>query len=604
MKKKKYLILLFLLFPFFGFLFYQYGYDSFLFHRTTDAFFTQSLENDALSLHFTLAEPEKYGISVNNAALPVYSAQNEKQSQASVSAMATQLSYIRPQKLLLEDHYTYNLLTSWLEEQIEGYNYPYYEEPLSPSSGMQSELPLLFAEYTFRDKEDVDTYLSLLESVSPYFRGLIEYETEKSKAGLFMTAEDAADVVQQCDSVMNADKLLSGTHFLQTTFESRLAQLLDNGLITQQEKIEYIAHNNRLLTTVVLPAYQELGDSLILLSGSGRYSGGLCEKPDGRAYYAWLVRRTTGSTLDVDGIYLLLQKTFQKKFSDMKATLSQYRELTGNTPDPALLTNGFPLNNPSDILTDLQARMQQDFPSLSALTSDKINCTIKNVDAALESYTSPAFYMTPPIDDLLHNTICINKASTSDGIELYTTLAHEGYPGHLYQTVYSSLYSSVQNDQPVRELLYFGGYVEGWAYYTEQLSYEYAADLLTGADSRSAAAQLCRLTSLQRDLQINLFSILDIALHYYGAEKEEILQSLTSFGLPEETALRMYDYLRTSPATYLKYYVGYLEMTALRQRAQAWWGDDFSLTKFHQFVLEAGPSDFPNLTERLKSTAS
>lgn len=244
--------------------------------------------------------------------------------------------------------------------------------------------------------------------------------------------------------------------------------------------------------------------------------------------------------------------------------------------------------------------MAQDFPDLGSLSPSPVSCTIRNVDAALEAYTSPAFYMTPPLDDPMHNTICINRSSTSSGIELYTTLAHEGYPGHLYQTVYSSLYSVSQNDLKARRLLSYGGYVEGWAYYTEQLSYEYAARLLDNADSDSAAALLCRLVSLQRDLQINLFSLLDISLHYYGASRQDVMRSLESFGLPEETSQRIYDYLRTSPAVYLKYYVGYLEMTALRERARALWGEEFTPERFHRFVLEAGPSDFRNLTRRLK----
>ena len=54
----------------------------------------------------------------------------------------------------------------------------------------------------------------------------------------------------------------------------------------------------------------------------------------------------------------------------------------------------------------------------------------------------------------------------------------------------------------------------------------------------------------------------------------------------------------------LKYYVGYLEMNALKKRAELQWSDNFSLLRFHRFVLEAGPSDFENLTKRLKQTAA
>lgn len=578
-----------------------HGFDRFFFHHMADTFFSQSLENDALSLHFTLACPESFGISLKTAALPVYSQESVQLSAKAAASFLEKLGHINPSRLRDEDRYTYDLLFSYLKQDVEGQKYLYYEEPLSPSSGMQSELPLLFAEYTLRNKEDITVYLSLLESAGPYLQGLADYESEKARAGLFMTAGDAENVAVQCEEIISEKALASGSHFLQATFETRLAALCSQNLITPEEKLQYLAENDRLLTTVVLPAYQKLADDMLVLSGMGNYSGGLCEKPDGRDYYAWLVKRTTGSTQDMDGIYLLLQKSFQKKYGDLKALLEKYRALTGNSPDPSVLSNGFPLSNPSEILTDLQARMQEDFPPLTALSSEKINCTIKDVDTALEQYTSPAFYMTPPIDDLNHNTICINRASTSEGIELYTTLAHEGYPGHLYQTVYSSLYALNQKEQPVREVLFYGGYVEGWAYYTEQLSYDYAAQLLSGTDSGSAASLLCRLASTQRDLQINLFSLLDISLHYYGASREDILRSMDSFGLAGETAERIYNYIRTDPAAYLKYYVGYLEMTALRERARAQWGKDYTPLRFHRFVLEAGPSDFTNLTKRLRT---
>ena len=304
---------------------------------------------------------------------------------------------------------------------------------------------------------------------------------------------------------------------------------------------------------------------------------------------------------------LSVQKQFQKTYKEMKQTLTTYQELTGGTPDLAPVNDGFPLSDPTAILEDLQNRMQQDFPALADLTAQTVQCDIQDVDAGLETYSSPAFYMLPPIDALMQNTIRINRSSTADGIELYTTLAHEGYPGHLYQTVYSSLVCDTQT-LPIRKLFSYGGYVEGWAYYTERISYEYAAQVLAEAEgslgSSYPAALLCTLLAQQRDLQINLFCLLDLSLHYYGAEESELLRSLESFGLSEEQSERVYDYLRTAPAVYLKYYVGYLEMNALKKRAELQWSDNFSLLRFHRFVLEAGPSDFENLTKRLKQTAA
>lgn len=583
-------------------------FDRVLFHKITDAFVQSSLEHDALSLHFVMAYPDLHGVHLKDAALPVYSREASEASSASRQKFLSALSFLDSKKLNEEERYTYDLLCDRLTLDLEESDFPYYEEPLSPTSGMQSELLLLFAEYPFYTTDDVETYLSLLQSVPDYVQGLLCYESEKSEAGLFMEKEDAQKSAQQCREILTKDSLSSGTHFLQTTFSSRLATLSQNGLLTGAQQSQYESQNQSLLSKSVLPAWQSLADGLESLSDTGRTSGGLCQKPDGRQYYAWLVRESIGSSLSMDQLYQLLQKQFQKTYREMKQTLTAYQNLTNGTPDLTPVSDDFPLSDPTAILDDLQSRMQQDFPALSDLTGQTVRCDIQDVDAGLEAYSSPAFYMIPPLDALMQNTIRINRSSTSDGIELYTTLAHEGYPGHLYQTVYSSLSCDAQT-LPVRKLFSYSGYVEGWAYYTERISYEYAAQVLaddSAALSTDAAssptALLCELLAQQRDLQINLFCLLDLSLHYYGAEKPEILRSLESFGLSPEQSEHVYDYLRTAPAVYLKYYVGYLEMNALKKRAELQWGDSFSLLRFHRFVLEAGPSDFENLTKRLKQT--
>lgn len=48
---------------------------------------------------------------------------------------------------------------------------------------------------------------------------------------------------------------------------------------------------------------------------------------------------------------------------------------------------------------------------------------------------------------------------------------------------------------PARKLIWYGGYLEGWALYVEFLSYDYAADLLEQA-GQPDAAQVARLESI------------------------------------------------------------------------------------------------------------
>ena len=540
-----------------------------------------SLEHDALSLHFVMAYPNLQGIHLKDAALPVYSKEASEASAASRQKFLSVLSFLDSKKLNEEERYTYDLLCDRLALDLEESDFSYYEEPLSPTSGMQSELLLLFAEYPFYTADDVETYLSLLQSVPDYVQGLLSYESEKSAAGLFMEKEDAKKSAQQCREILTKEALSSGTHFLQTTFSSRLASLLQKGLLTAKQQSQYEAQNQSLLSKSVLPAWQSLADGLEQLSDTGRTRGGLSQKPDGRQYYAWLVKESTGSSLSMDQLYLLLQKQFQKTYKEMKQTLTTYQELTGGTPDLAPVNDGFPLSDPTAILEDLQNRMQQDFPALADLTAQTVQCDIQDVDAGLETYSSPAFYMLPPIDALMQNTIRINRSSTADGIELYTTLAHEGYPGHLYQ----SAYFNDREPVPVRRLLACGGYNEGWGLYSELYAYSFDNGL------PEAVKPLMRCSEAS---SYGLYALLDICIHYDGWDLATTTSYLeNSYGFTDpESAREIYLAIIDNPGNYLKYYTGYLEILTMRQEAEEVLGNKFNAKSFHQFILNMDGASF------------
>ena len=216
----------------------------------------------------------------------------------------------------------------------------------------------------------------------------------------------------------------------------------------------------------------------------------------------------------------------------------------------------------------------------------------------MEDYSSPAYYLTPPIDDMANNIIYINHKNMPDSLTLYTTLAHEGYPGHLYQTVFGQLHLQQQNASCLRYLLHYGGYTEGWALYAENLSYYYARQMVQKTHpSESLWYEACRLN---RNLQLCLYSLLDIAIHYEGATPSQVQGILKKMGIGDpETVSSIYSYIVEEPTIYLKYYLGFLEFLSLREKALELWGEDFSLMRFHRFVLETGPSDFQGLGERL-----
>lgn len=570
--------------------------DSRKFKELSEELFLSDLSGSTLSLHYTLAHPENYGFP-EEVVLSSYTPDEDK-TEADIRATLSRLSDISRDNLSEDDAYTYDLLVRYLTLRLSGVPYTFYSEPLSPSSGMQSGLPVLLADYTFRSEKDVEDYLKILDQTDTYFEGLVQYENEKAAVGLFMSDSAAEKIIEQCDMIMDEDLLSDQSHFLHTTFEERLDAMEAEGLITQEQKDQWISENDRLLTTVVEPAYDEVADAFTVLKGSGNNDMGLYYFPEGRGYYEYLLASTTGSSRSISEIKTMLFDDFQQNYAAMISLISQYPELNSITSG---IASAFPYSEPEEMLEDLKERTFQDFPAFPE--SEEMFTpayTIKSVSASMEDYCSPAYYLTPPIDDMTSNIIYINHKNSPDALTLYTTLAHEGYPGHLYQTVYSQLYMNRENTSCIRHLLHYGGYVEGWALYVENMSYYYAQSLVQDSDPLIAAwYEACRLN---RNLQLCLYSLLDIAIHYEGATPYQVQAILKKIGITNpQTVTSIYEYIVEEPVNYLKYYLGFLEFLSLKDTAQNLWGNDFSLQRFHQFVLETGPSDFQGLNQKLTS---
>ena len=574
------------------------GYSSRSFRHFCRQLLQSELTANTLHMHYTTACPEDYGIRSYTARLPLYTPEQAETGRQELTQTIQTLEDIQPAGLSKSDVMTRQLLLSGLRQQLQGLDYYYYSNPLSPSSGMQSQLPILLAEYSFRTLRDIEDYLELLDQTDDYFQSLTDFLKEQSARGLFMPDYAVEEVILQCDEIMDQEEISTGRHFLHTSFTQRLDAMVEKGAITAEQKEDYLARNHRLLSTVVLPAYQKLGDELLLLKGTAQNSQGLAHTPEGRDYYLWLLQESTGSGRSIDEIKQMLLRDFQNNQTGLSALLRTLPEQDTLPAEPDFYTT-----EPEEMLKSLQKKMVSDFPSLPATEDTPLpHCVVKQISPSLSPYTSPAFYLTPPLDDISEHVIYLNPEHNSSPIELYTTLAHEGYPGHLYQSVYNRLYAEHTDTDPIRSLLSYPGYTEGWAMYVELRSYQYAADLMK--ERVPETETLYQIYRLQRQLQLCLYSLLDIAIHYDGASPEEAGRILSSIGITDPEHQRsVYAYIVGEPCNYLKYYLGYLEILSLRQQAEQLWGNRYSDYRFHSFLLEYGPADFPTLGTWLKEYA-
>ncbi len=531
--------------------------------------FKDDVSASTLSMHYSLTNPENYGIDEYEVTLGKISQEIFDQSMSSSENMKAVLKEFDYNSLGKEDRLTIDILNSYADTGLSFSNYYLYDEILKPNTGFQSELPVLLAEYRFNDKQDIMDYLTLLSDIGRYFDEIIQFEVQKSKAGLFMSDFAVDDILKQCsDFCANTDE-----HYLITTFEKKIDSMEQ---LTESEKEKYKNRNKSLIQNNVLSAYQGLSEALTALKGTGKNNGGLCYLPKGKTYYTNLVHKLTGSSHTVEELEAM---TEERRDSD----LAEISALVSNNPNLSAEASSFVVDtsDPSACLNQLISAIQTDFPA--PVSTDY---TINYVDECLQDSMAPAFYLTAPIDDLSHNCIYINPAGGSEGIQLFTTLAHEGFPGHLYQTVMS--YDAGLS--PMRSLLYYPGYVEGWATYVEMISYSYS-----GMPNDAAT-----LLSRNQSAILSLYATVDMGIHYDGWSLADTIKFFRDYGITDiNTVQHIYEYIIEEPAHYLKYYIGYLEFLDLKDHAKSLYGDNYSNLKFHQAVLEMGPAPFDMLRKYL-----
>ena len=527
------------------------------FRQFTKQLFCQELSSNTISLHYTLKNPKEYDIRENEVTFGTFPTDN-KNLLASVENLEEVLKTFDYNKLSVENSLTYDVLKCYLNMTERDAEYILYDEPMGLVSGVQTQLPVILSEYPFYEQSDVDTYLQLMKTTPEYFASLLKFEQKKSKAGLFMSDKMAEQVIEQCKAFRD----MGENNYLYSTFAERVQTVTS---LSDKQKSDYIQKNARMMKAYVLPAYDNLICVIEKLKGSGKNEQGLCYLPKGKDYYEQVVEASTGSTRSVEEIRDMTRRQMTEDLEAMERVMKiSEKEVNASIPQ-----------NPTSILQDLQTKISTSFPKLPDTTYE-----VKYVPKAMQEHLSPAFYMIPAIDAYNENVIYVNEAQIGNNtMALFTTLAHEGYPGHLYQTVYFAN----TNPDPIRTVLNFGGYVEGWATYAEMCSY-YLAPL-----TKDQATLLQKNSSIV----LGLYTLADIGIHYDGWSREDAVAFYKKYGIGDEDNVnRIYDLILGSPGNYLKYYVGYVEFLELKKDWVKEYGSQASQKEFHKAVLDIGPAPF------------
>ena len=550
-------------------------FDAFL-----EELFLEEVTDNTLNLHFTLKDPVGYGIEDMEPTLGDLDDRDfsgMEEDWDDLTGTFEELTSFEYNQLDAKQQLTYDVLYHYIEQELSVQDCHYQATVFGQVTGVQSNMPLNMSLYEFYSKDDIEDYLALMDLMDDYFSYCTDYEAYRTAEGYGMSDGAIEDAVEQCEEFLSH----TDDNYLITTFDHRIDAM--EGLSDTQREA-YKDRNRNLVLNTVIPAYQAMIDALNSLKGKSADLGGICNYEDGKDYYEYIVAHKTGSSKTIPEMKKVLEQVLEDSTNviyDIYA--NQPQVLLEYYGDENFIVDG--LSSPANFLEYYKQEMLTEFPA-----PPEVEYTISDIDPAIADIVSPAFCVTPCIDDYTHNVIQVNRSENNGGAgALSATYAHEGYPGHLYQMTY---FLST-NPYPVRDMLNFLGYSEGWAMYVEMRSYNW----LTYSNYDS---DYVRKLYVAAELQNLAFCCLaDIYVNYYGYSLQDLCDYMDELGFNTEAAEGLYDMMIEEPGYYPQYFVGYLEFVELRDYAKSQLGDSFDEIGYHQTILETGPCDFDTLRNQM-----
>ena len=535
------------------------------FDELTREIFTDYASSDSLTLNYTLKNPSAYGIELEETTwgdIPL-TEEDFAEEKAQTQAWLDRLNEISG---LTDDRaVTYNVVKYYLEADLESYDYIYQTSNLAPMLGFQSQLPTTMAEYHFDDVDDVEDYLTLLNSLGNYVDSLLTFENQKADAGYGMCRSALETSIEDCQSFIESPE----TNLLIEVFPEKLNDLN----LSEEEKNTYIEKNHDAVINSVIPAYQSIIDGLTAQLDTAPEKGNMSSYENGQEYYKYLLKSSVGTDKTPEELIELTENKLNSAIFSLALTMNANPDIFD-----AVENAEYSLTDPAEIIEHFKST----FTAEQMPEAPEASYTLKNVHESLSERLSPAMYFIPRIDDIANNQIYLNLRDNVDN-ELMPTMAHEGYPGHMYQMTY--YYNT--NPDPVRTVYECLGYVEGWASYVESLSYAYC-----GFDED--VADFYR--SFNMEMALNLYCRTDLGIHYEGwdvAQTGEFLRQYLAFD--DATIQEVYDAVLYNPTNYMVYGIGMDEILEMRETMEDNLDADFDIKDFHKQLLDLGPAPFPIL---------
>jgi uncharacterized protein (DUF885 family) len=317
---------------------------------------------------------------------------------------------------------------------------------------------------------------------------------------------------------------------------------------------------------------------------------GAATLPDGRAWYAFAVRRSTTTAMTPDEVFALGEREVARIHGEMESAMRS-TGFSGTLPEfiamlrtdrrfyaPDLETY---VEKASEIGKRIDGLLPVWFGRLPRLT-----WTIRVKPPELEA-SSSGYDLGDPERGAPGTVVVGAHSYQSPLFGLPAWILHEGVPGHHLQIALSQERTDLpefrRRDEPT-------AFIEGWALYAEQLGEDMGV-------YRNAYERFGRLSfDMWRACRLEM----DVGIHWKGWSREQAESCLReNTALPETSVVRETQRYIAWPAQALAYKIGELQFLAERHRAEAALGARFDIRAFHDAVLDDGPMPLAILHEQI-----
>lgn len=540
--------------------------------------FVESMEQSYPNTHIILENPKDYGVDTSKTKVQIDKELNEttmKENKELNEKSAKAFKEFDRDTLSDEQKETYDIYSYMLDytTEMNDSKFDYMSMPLESMTGMHTQLPTLFSDWTLRNEQDVKDVITLMKSVRPYMDSILAYTKKQEEKGTLML--DIKSVKEYCEKVVKED--------VNSSVLTGLNESIDNLKLGDDKTKQYKAELKKAFQEYFLPAYSDIIKTMKELDFSKNNTLGLSHMKNGKEYYELLFKQATGTDKSIEDIKKELNSMSRSSLLAVQSVISKNKNLYDEYVNGKIKTK---YKDFESMLKDLDKDIKDDFPSVGTL-----NYRIRPIGEDLASGGVAAYFNIPALDGTTPKQIRVNMledALNVQSLETFSTVAHEGIPGHMYQIAYA--YKNVK-DPWRNSMASFLGYTEGYATYTEL----YALKYLDGV-----SADAVKLQQNMVVYQDCLIALADIGIHYEGWTKEDLSNFLEENGLGVSDVSDFYNQLQANPTAFLSYYVGYVQIANLKKDAQEELKDKFNDRDFHEAILKSGAAPFHVVEENVK----